>query len=278
MLRSFLRAAVCAIALSACAAGPTLAQVQTFIDEEGDEMVLDTERYRSSYYLLFAPVPLGDGPMSAPRLLADTPQARAINAELVRLGQVRIAGKVQDINGDCEIDRSYFTTLYGPDYVAFDIFTGGYCEDSDEEAEEWHRVTFDMSTGQPVDLAAALPALRLQASDGSTSLYDGRYTSPLLDRLYVERITQEADPENECESVWTAEAMAGSTYALILSAEEGGLSFMPELPQVMAACGDPVTLSADELAAYGASDRLVRALRIAHEGGHWAPQFKDEED
>ena len=161
------KAAAPLLASVALVSSPAMAQVevQTFIGEDGISYILDTERYPASYYLVFGPVPLGDGPMNSPRIKNDFAGADRINAELVRLGQVRIGDNVYDINQGCEISRDYYTNMYSPDYVSFQIFTGGFCEDTGESSEDVRWVSYDMQSGEALDYAAIVPGLKLVAPD-----------------------------------------------------------------------------------------------------------------
>jgi hypothetical protein len=117
-------------------------------------------------------------------------------------------------------------------------------------------LVYDLTTGTPVDLVKLLPGLKLQgardsAADGSKV---GTVASAELTALYKKSVKLDAD----CKS-----ALDGQDLVFIAwpDAKEKGLVIEPEnLPHVIAACGDDVTLSGETLKATGAPLELLQAL------------------
>ncbi len=151
--------------------------------------------------------------------------------------------------------RGLSVAMAGPDYLSLVARDNYDCGGAHPNVGTLALV-YDLKTGTPVDLVKLLPGLKLKgaldtAADGSKI---GTIASPDLTALYRKKVKLEADCKN---------AMEGQDLIFIAwpDAKEKGLVIEPEnLPHVIAACGEDVTLSGETLKEAGAPPEFLQAL------------------
>lgn len=241
--------------------------------------------YPESFHRLFVPLPIGDGTPPAPRLQADTPTARLINADLAQLYKVDSVDLDVENDASCEVFKGYDVLLYGPDYISFELYAEGYCEgaaeDSDVEIfDQRRRITYHARTGEALDWRNVLPGLGLTTGDDPRHLADRTYSSRNLAQIFHTKIKTDAPEEaaGNCAAAWSTDTLNDSFYALALSAEKNGVRVELQVPSVDNACGLDVTLTTAEMHRYGAPEDMIAAVQAAHAAGDWAPHYPDEDE
>lgn len=217
-----------------------------------------------------------EGVQALPRLVGDTPAIAAINADLDRFDAA--AGR-EVCGGPGTVERAVAQPMTGPAYVSFRISQYISCEGAAHPSIGQIGMTYDLSTGQRVDWAAALPGLELGTidfdgeGDGQVVL-PAQYQSTALARWYGARMLAEPNAEwvEQCRSVFELESLAERSFNIWADAEVGGVVVSPDLPHVVMACGEPAVLSAQELQRWGAPPALVAAIGEARAAGAWAPK------
>lgn len=208
-----------------------------------------------------------------PRVAADTPEAREINAYLDRIDVGDRAERADCLaaGGDnVEWGRSVEAPMTGPRFVSVLLTTGYYCGGAHPS---WGQksLTFDLESGRLADWAGFLPddmALpRYEAGDQWPQLL----RSPSLKAWYARQaIAQRRMPEGEDDC---AEVLKGSEPLDVWpDAQTGGLALQVSgLAHAAAACTETVVMPLAELRRRGVDPALVDAIEAAHRAGQWRP-------
>jgi hypothetical protein len=211
-----------------------------------------------------------------PRLDADTPQAREINAFLDRFEardreeQAECLSDAAPASDHREWSRSVEAPMTGPRFVSVLVTTGYYCGGAHPSWEQ-KSLTFDLASGRQIDWAAILPADMAAPRYEATDDWPQLLRSGSLKVWYAQAaIAQRGTAGNEDEC---AEALAGSEPLNAWpDAKTGGLAFQVSgLAHAAAACVETVVMPAETLRDRGADLVLLDALTTARRSGHWRP-------
>ena len=235
-------------------------------------LVLGTATWAAAAPALQHLPPIAKGNDSLPRLAgALTPAGERVNAALAKLD-----ASWRAFHRDCRRDapdgttsRAVKVTMLTPRVLGLllsdDESCGGAHPDEGQMA-----LVYDLETGRPVDWAKLLGP-RLVRSSTIDSAVDGTsigfvVATPALHDLYLRQVkaqrARETDWASSCE-----EALADPDLAFIVSPDvkAAGLAIWPgDLPHVIQACGDPVTVPTATLRKLGADPRFLDELDVAH--------------
>jgi len=159
---------------------------------------------------------------------------------------------------DKDWERSVKVTMTGPQFlsiVATDnyIFCGGAHPDRGKTA-----MVFDLTTGGPVNWMTLI-AESSDASPFSDSITDGTKVGALI--VPALRTMSIARADKDCKDVFED----SQSYQLWPDAKSGTLIAEPfDLPHVVAACAEDLSLSLDQARKLGFADSLISAIDQAH--------------
>lgn len=210
-----------------------------------------------------------------PRLVGAGPEVTRINADLDRMDaqaaeDLKACNK--DAGGQGEWNRWITRPMTGPSYVTLrvhsDIYCGGAYPSTDQTA-----VTYDLSTGERLDWAKAIPGLSLtpDSLEDMPQGYVPNVRSTALSAFYSRKMLANTDKEwlDQCRDVFTPEAMDGQSFKIWADGEGGGVTVSPDLAHVVQACADSATLTAADLQGFNADPRLIQALTAAKAAHNW---------
>lgn len=210
--------------------------------------------------------PVAKGNDSLPRLGgALTPGGQRVNAGLARLD-----ASWRAFRRDCkETSRAVKVTLATPRVLGLLVSDEADC--GAHPAEGQMALVYDLEAGRPVDWAKLLGP-RLVKSSTLDSAVDGTrigfiVATPALHDLYLRGVkAQLRDPSwADCQ-----DALSDSDLAFEVSPDvkAGGLAIWPgDLPHVIQACGDAVTVPTATLRQLGADPRFLDELDAARRAG-----------
>jgi hypothetical protein len=219
------------------------------------------------------PPPLAKGMAGLPRIAAPiTPATTRINAALAKVDS-NWKGMIKDCHQqagkDFDMERTVDVAMRGPAYfsvaITYEYDCGGAHPDSGVIA-----LTYSLETGAPTNWTRLLPKSLVDsvstdsAGDGTTV---GLITSKTLQAIYAREALDatDADGRSECKDVVTQD---GLTFQVWPDAKAGALMLVPDLPHVVAACGDPQPISAQTLRRLGVTAPLLPAIEAAHANTH----------
>jgi hypothetical protein len=217
-----------------------------------------------------------------PRIAGTSASIRKINAALARgdarlkkaIGECRDSARSMDAPG-WSWTRQVSAPMRGPAFVSViaqdEYDCGGAHPDGSTLA-----LTYDLSTGGPIDWSHYLPA-KYAAEQGRSTASDGTIVGTvtaraLLDWYRVVALEQlDASLKADCKDV-----LDGSVQGVVLwiDARRGGVALQAaDLPHVVAACAAQVVMPLSELRKLGASAKLIDAIDTAHRTHAWTNDF-----
>jgi hypothetical protein len=202
-----------------------------------------------------------------PRIVARTPQAKAINAALAR-GDARVRQAVAECKnngGEWDYSRSIGAPMRGPGFVSLYVFDNSYCGGNHPNTDQI-ALTYDLSTGRPITWAKYLPERfvqpqeRWQAGDGTVI---GVIKAPALLEWFRTRAVAARDASVDADCREALQAVG--SVVLYIDAQAGGVVIeAADLPHVVEACAESVVITTTELRKLGASPKLIDAIDTAH--------------
>lgn len=172
-------------------------------------------------------------------------------------------------------ERGVGATLYGPRFVSLwigdFINCGGAHPNNDQQA-----LTYDLTTGAPINWARYLPARlvtpadRTESADGAII---GTVKSPALFAWFDRAALAEMDAERRevCGSLYETDPGDIRALVLWLDAERRGVAMqLAYAPHAIRACNAPVIMPVEELRRQGARPVLIEAIEDAHRAHGWA--------
>lgn len=230
------------------------------------------------------PADLMKGVSAMPSIAGAVDEAeRRINAALPRLDANARKAAVQckaDGGKDSWWERTVYATMSGPRYLSYEIIDNASCGGAHPNISTMS-IVYDLTTGAPVDWMTVLPPA-LTGKPVLASGVDGTKMVTLSGQtLYALYLTgyrpRSGDAKKDVEDDECREAVVdageeGSAPGMMawLDAKSGGLVVQFDLPHVVQACADAVTIPPAALRAVGAQPVLVEALMKAEQspGGH----------
>ena len=227
-----------------------------------------------------APVPTGAPPLRLLRLPPLAPKVFALPrlvagrddaaARLVNKALAVADASARDAAADCramgkrhsDFSRSVDVTMQGPLYFSVTETRSWYCGGA---YPDWSTtpLVYDLATGAAVDLKTLLPRGLIDKTADYNSPGEGLVVSAALTQLY--RPGTMSDPQ--CADVLT-HWPDGLAFMLWPDAAGDGIALMPgNLPHVVKACGDIVTVGTERLRQLGVDARLLDAIDEAHGKG-----------
>ncbi|RZJ01520.1 MAG: hypothetical protein EON90_02770 [Brevundimonas sp.] len=211
-----------------------------------------------------------------PRVDADTPQAREINAFLDRMDardrEERAACLADESpeSGQREWGRSVEAPMTGPRFISLLVTTGYYCGGAHPS---WGQkaLTFDLASGRQVDWAAVFPAEMATPRDDATDHWPQLLLSRSLKAWYAQTAVAQrgtAIGHDDC-----ADTLAGSEPLNAWpDAKTGGLALQViGLAHAATACTERVVMPREEMRRRGVDAVLLDALDTARRDGLWRP-------
>lgn len=191
----------------------------------------------------------GGDPAIAAKLNAAMGKLDASNADLLTsCPEMAHGGRSQTVK----------VTRNGPDFVAVEAAYESDCGAYPSSGTDAY--LFDLKTGGLIDWAAAVPEARITNSDPDTELFTNSFFSPVLQARIVAAAKAETDAEwrTGCVEVLERE---GLYLTARINTETGTLDVTPELPHVVQACANSLSLTPADLTALKADPRLIAAVR-----------------
>jgi hypothetical protein len=220
--------------------------------------------------------------MHSPALLAENREAfpvianpvddaeRRINTALGRL-EINLRKSAADCKdsdgkpGDWE--RSVRVPMQGPGFISFVIIDNTFCGGAHPDVGEM-AIVYDLRTGAPVDWTHLLPPT-LTGKVALAEQMDGTkmvtLASKRLYALFLAGYDSDHSQDAECKQA-IKDAGADDPPAMMVwpDAKGGGLTIYFDLPHVVQACGEEVTIPLATLRAEGAQPVLTDAIAAAH--------------
>lgn len=225
---------------------------------------------------------LGKQTDALPRIVGTSANIRKINAALAR-GDARLAKAIADCRESAKSmeapgwswNRQASAPMRGPGFISIvahdDYDCGGAHPDGSTLA-----LTYDLSTGAPINWSHYLPAGLVGQTDRSTAsdgAVIGVVTSPELISWYRVVAIKQSDGalEPECREVIENDV---TSLILWIDAKRGGVTMeAANLPHVTAACNVTALMPLAELRARHASRKLIDAIDTAHRTRAWTDDF-----
>lgn len=221
---------------------------------------------------------LAKGIAAMPRVTGETPEIRAINADLERMdGQVRAALPDCSAGG---VEHTYWerfvdAPMMGPRFITVTVSDDLYCGGTHPDTARM-TVSYDLLTGKRIDWTGLLPPTLFQPLQKTTSAFDFDFTvsrSPRLLSWLRDKIVRDLKAEDQAwwEDCKTSYSDADvPALAISIDAKHEGLSIQTiSLPHVIQACTSTEVMSVAELQAMGASPDLIAAIQTAHRERNW---------
>lgn len=217
-----------------------------------------------------------------PRLVGTSAPIKKINTALAR-GDVRLRKAVADCRDGAKSmeatgwswEREVTAPMRGPAFVSLVAIDGYDCGGAHPDGSTL-ALTYDLSTGGPIDWSHYLPA-NLAADQGRSNASDGTVvgvvTSSALIAWYRTAAIGALDGElkTDCKDVLDTNV---SGLILWVDAKRGGVAMSAaDLPHVVAACAVDVVMPLAELRKRGASPKLIDAIDTAHRARAWTDSF-----
>ncbi len=225
-------------------------------------------RFPAHAQSVMGPVPLIQPPRlsktasAMPRLRdAASPAARRINAALDAADR-RLQDAISDCAGEAhdsgaseaEYDRTVSVAMAGPEFLSLVASDSGFCGGLHPNFQTI-ALTFDLSTGRPVDWTKLLPTPLIETTTTEGAM-GGATLGLVRSKLLVELDT---DPSEDCGMPPDA------AFQLWPDAVRGGVNVAwADPPHADMNCGEPALLDVATLRRYGASPLLIQALIQAH--------------
>ena len=170
----------------------------------------------------------------------------------------REAGKNADWSRTVEV------AMRGPRYISYVISDSASCGGAHPSAGTT-AIVYDLATGLPIDWTKLLPAKLLgkaslnEATDGVKMI---TLDSKRLYELYLARYrVGERKGDKEClEAMEQAGGDSGPALTPWLDGKGRGLGVAPDVPHVIQACADPMTIPLEALRAEGVADATLKAI------------------
>lgn len=205
--------------------------------------------------MLRQPPALAPGMARLPRLTAEDPAARKINADLERTDR-----DIKDYALPCSAEpgswwyRQTKVAFAGPRFLSLETFNDHYCVGAAHPETFLETPTYDLATGEQVNWRLLLPAdlLAPQPRRFDLSVIKG---SQQMVALYLGAVPNL--PE-DCREVILSDVQY---FRLWLSQKDGGLLVVPDdLSHAGRACGDPAVFDPSMLVRAGGAPVLTDAL------------------
>lgn len=204
---------------------------------------------------LIFPPDLASGIAALPRLAASDSASLRINDRLTALDQEAVSDAAA-----CNTDppRSDFArwvevAFAGPRFLSLLVMEDVSCTGSAHPEESLMPITFDLTSGEEVDLQSLFPTEFKGPRDASFP--DAFHFGPALTRLYLSLATS---LPQDCREVIRAQ---DNWFAVWLNQPERGIGLMPfGLPHVAQDCGDIVVLPLKQMRELGFDPVLLHAL------------------
>ncbi len=145
-------------------------------------------------------------------------------------------------------------TYISAHYLSVNVVSSYDCAGAYPTSGAESPLTFDLTTGEPVDWKLMFKPSFLPADDGDDSAHPSA-----LAKIYKARYRKTAAADDDCLGVIKDPSVSLSPI-LWLSAK-GGLVVQPDFPHVNAACADELILSAADLAPYVTSPAFLADLK-----------------
>ena len=206
------------------------------------------------------------------------PAAQRVNQALAA-ADARLLAAVKDCRAQAQADpaqagdagepweRTVTVAMRGPRYLALVVGGSMFCGGAHPDIDGFV-LAYDLRTGSPLNWERLLPkavagtASLTTAADGTRL---GVLASPALTALYLKLLK----PEDDCAQALQDGAL---TFMLWPDATHDGVTMAPaDLPHVIAACGDAVTIPQATLRTLGADPALLAAIEAAHRAGLFEP-------
>ena len=208
-----------------------------------------------------------------PRVKADSPQARAINARLDLRDALDRESRSECLamkpeNDNVEWERSVEAPMTGPRFISLLITTNSYCGGAHGNGEQTS-MTFDLSTGETIDWSTMLPQTMALPRYEATAHWPQLLRSRSLKVWYGQQASEQRRQDNgegDCAEV----LLGDEPLDAWLDAEKGGLALrVVGLADAASACAETVLMSPSELRQRGVAAELVTAIEDAHRDGRW---------
>ena len=205
--------------------------------------------------VLRQPPALAPGMASLPRLTADDPAARKINADLERTDR-----EIKNYALPCNAEpgswwyRETKVAFAGPRFLSLQAYNDTYCNGAAHPETFLETPTYDLERGEHVNWRLLLPAhlLAPQPQRFDLAVIKG---SPGMVALYLGAVP--SLPE-DCRELVLSDVRY---FRLWLGQKDGGLLVVPDdLSHADRACGDPAVFTASMLAKAGVAPALTDAL------------------
>lgn len=207
-----------------------------------------------------------------PRIAAAVDDAeKKINAAVEKL-DARVKKAIAECKREggkyADWSRTVEVTMRGPRYLSYVVTDNSSCGGAHPNVGTT-AIVYDLVSGAPVDWAKLLPPKLLgkvslnETSDGTKMITLG---SKRLYELYMAQYRAgERKDDKECTEAM--EGMGGAdrepTFTPWLDAKGGGLGINVDVPHVIQACADSITIPLATLRAEGVGDAMLKAIEAA---------------
>jgi len=218
--------------------------------------------------------PLAKDFAALPRVTADTPQARAVNAALDGYDAFARADRSDclayaETNDNIRWSREIAVPMTGPRFLTVVITKDSYCGGAHGD---WRSIplTFDLETGGLIDWSEWLPDGLTEPRYEAAGLWPQMLRSQKLQTWYAGRALASMDDFARETCAETLADTEQSELLFWLDAKGGGLGMRAEgFAYARSGCGVPVVMPVDELERLGAKPELVQILRTATRDRLW---------
>lgn len=207
-----------------------------------------------------------------PRLTATDAAAQRINHALDKLDAltrqaIKDCRANVDKGADFDLTRTITVTMRGPRYLGFYVGGSQDCGGAHPGAGT-SAFAYDLSTGSPLNWQRLLPKSMVQGTSLDTDINGATIafvTSKALQDLYLKAENDAGPIDPDCQGALTD---PGLKLNLWPDPKDGGLGVEPgDLPHVVQACADPITIPTATLRPLGVDAALLDAIDAAHAGG-----------
>ncbi|MDY6923819.1 MAG: hypothetical protein SWI22_07675 [Pseudomonadota bacterium] len=232
----------------------------------------------ASSTLRFSPA-LAEGFDALPRVVGETPQARAVNAALDRIDvgdreERASCLEMKRHNDNVEWGRSVEAPMIGPRFVSLVVNRGSYCGG----AHPWWSRTplvFDLETGRPINWTDWLPpemATPIHAEDPDLGSGPPVLDSPALKAWFAARVLAEMTEygRRECAELYAEDQRESWGLTAWPDARAGGLTLQSAgLVHADMGCHAEVVMPLDELKRRGGGRDLIEAIGSGRRDRLW---------